>query len=220
MKKILEYNQREMKWMNYWCTIVTFLNILRNDFKINVRNDMIISFSYYLEKIWVFFRLSWATFSLIYPAMVKYVNVKYGINLKIKTSTITEWLSDNNTWWLWLKKLTTKGQALWTTDWIFDNKDVDLAMSYANAYWHNHAWKNWIIIDSYNWVRYKTSLNTLKYWVEKGLYYDAARTIIAWDSFTSSLQNKLIEKYNFTWREASIEEFTYILKEMKNEKNI
>lgn len=213
--KIKDYNQKLSDSTKYACTIYTFLNILRNDFKVVLRNDIIISFTYYLEKIWVFLRLSWAVFAIIYPAMVKYINIRYWINLKIKTSTISDWLSETNTWWLWLKKLTTKGQKLWTIDWIFTREDVDLAINYPNWYWHNQAWFKWETIDSYGWVRYLIWLPTLKYWVVKDLYYNTWRTVIAWDSFTERLQKQLIEKYRFTWREATLEEFTYILKELK-----
>ncbi len=216
------YNQTLRNDTKYSCTVYTFLHMILLDFAVEIRVDYIIKFIYYLEKIWVLFLKSWAVFNIIYSAMVKYINFKYWILLKIETTSISKWLQNWKAYSLGCKKLTNKWQKLWTIDWVFTNSDVDLAITYKNAYAHNHCYKNWAIIDSWNaWskldsaIRYNISEETLKYWVEKDLYYDTARVIIPWDKFTETLKKFLIDKANLIKRPATIEEFEYILKTFK-----
>ena len=214
------YNQKKQDETNYACTIYTFCHIILFDYWIRIDDHLIIKFTYVLEKLWVFFRLSWAKFDVIYPAMVKYVNVRYWINLKIKQSTISKWLDEVSTWSLWLKRLTIKGQKLGTDDWVFTKDDVDKALTFKNAYGHNYCVKKgkawlWIVIDSYNWVHYNCDIEVLKYWVTKWLFYDTARAIIPWDAFTERLQKSLIYKAKKFWRALNEEELKNTIKDLR-----
>lgn len=209
------YNQTKQKDTKYACTVYTFLNIMLLDYWVKIKDWYAIKFVYYLEKVGALILTQWAVFSVIYPIMVKYVNVRYWINLKIKTSSISQGLDEISSWSLWLKKLTIKWQKLGTSDWEFTKEDVDMAIKFNNAYWHNHLWKKWVIVDSYGAVDYKCNLDTLKYGVTKDLYYDTWRAIIPGDSFTQKVKDKLIEKAKFTKRWATEEELSYIIKNMK-----
>ena len=48
-------------------------------------------------------------------------------------------------------------------------------------------------VDSWGDLRYKISEDTIKYGVGIGLYYDTARTFVAWDAFTKKVQEYCIE---------------------------
>ena len=210
------YNQTKQETTKYSCTVYTFLHLILLDFGVRIPDDMIIKFVYYLEKIWVLVLNKWASFSIIYPAMVKYVNWKYWVKLEVKTSSISAWLDDISAWSLWIKKLTTQGQKLWTSDWVFTKEDVDKSLTYKNAYGHNHWVKKgnksdkWIIFDSWNGVNYECDLETLKYWVTKNLYFDTSRAIVAKDEFTKRLQKALIFKAKKKWDTLTIEEFNQV----------
>lgn len=210
------YNQTKQETTKYSCTVYTFLHLILLDFGVRIPDDMIIKFVYYLEKIWVLVLNKWASFSIIYPAMVKYVNWKYWVKLEVKTSSISAWLDDISAWSLWIKKLTTQGQKLWTSDWVFTKEDVDKSLTFKNAYGHNHWVKKgnksdkWIIFDSWNGVNYECDLETLKYWVTKNLYYDTSRAIVPKDEFTKRLQKALIFKAKKKWDTLTIEEFNQV----------
>lgn len=216
------YNQRNFEQTKYACSIYTLLHILMLDFWIRLDDKMILEFVLELEKRWVIDLKKWAEFDLLYNEAIRFLNKKFWINLKIKKSSISKWLDNISAWSLWLKKLTAQWQKLWTIDWVFSKEDVDLAILFKNAYGHNHfakEWnktKEWQVWDSWNWVSYKCDLSVLQYWVKKWLYYDTARAIVPWDTFTSRLQKSLIYKAKKNKRLLTIEEFKITLNDLRN----
>lgn len=185
------YNQRLQGQTAYACTIYTMLNILQFDYWVVVKIDNILWIVNYMEKIGALMPKG-AYFWVIYPAMVKLLEWKTGLKFKVKKWYISQGLDSKYAWGLWFLKATKYYETL-ARDQLIDKEDIDLIIKNKKGYGHNHFWKRGTIIESLWGYHYKVDINTLKYAVNKWVYYDSARTIIPWDERTKKIQKRLIE---------------------------
>jgi len=182
---IEEYNQLKQKDTNYACSIYTLLNLFKYDYGVIIPLNLILKFLIYLEKAWVFFRLEWAVANIIYPVAIKYINLKYWINLIIQKLTIDQ-IKEERGYILWFKKATTKYKKS-AEDWEITKEDINNFSLYKDN-WHFHFWKRWVLVESLGWFKTKLSLENLKEAFTKGFYYPTIRTIV-WEE---KLRKKLI----------------------------
>ena len=213
------YDQTKQKSTLYSCSIYTMNNILLYDFWVKLQDSIIFKIVAYMEKIWALLP-KWAYFSIIYPAMVKLIEMKTGLKLKVKTSSISRWLDDKSMWGLWLKKISSL--YIWfVQDGEFTRWEVDRVAWDAKGAGHNHAWKLWNksnegkIVESWGGFVYKCSISTLKYAVKQGLYYDTARTIVPADDFARKVQQTCVSKAKHNGF-ISFDEFIEIRDNLKN----
>jgi len=213
------YDQTKDKRTKRSCTIYTMLNILKYDFGVVVKDSMIYKIVAYMESIGALLP-NWAYFAVIYPAMCKLINMKEGINLKVKTSYISKWLDDKSMWGLWFLKLSRLSIKLSQDNWltIWDIQEIAKSGTWS---WHNHAVKqsnlnvSWKIVDSWGADSYTTSLAALKEGVLLWVYYDRARTIVPADLRTEKIQVKCVNQAKKMWRFLTYREFTKIKKSIK-----
>lgn len=202
------YNQKEQKDTYYACTIYSMLNILRFDFGIHVNIDNILWIVKYMEKIWALLP-KWAYFSVIYPAMVKLLEWKTGMKFKVKVSYISAGLDTKRMWGLGFKRSGKLYKEL-SKDQLIDKLDIDKIKEWPKGYWHNHAWKRGKILETLGGYHYEISIKTLKYAVKQWIYYDTARTIVAWDERTEKIQKELLRIAKKTGKTMPYEKFKFL----------
>lgn len=186
------YDQTKYKDTRFACTIYTLLIMLKFDFWVKIEDDLILRLVYYAERIWVLVLTEWAYFNVIYPALIKFINLRYWIKLDLKAIDIRNWIiKDWLTYSLGLKKLSNFQQSLALDDKVFSKADVDRVLSSSAWYWHNLAYLNWVVLDPWKWIAYRLDRETLLYAVNKWLFFPTARYIIPWNEFTNLLQKSL-----------------------------
>jgi len=197
------------------------LNIIRYDFWVKIEDSMVFQIGAYMEKIGALLP-KWAYFSVIYPAMVKLLEWKTGLKFKVKTWFISQGLDNKHMWGLWLKKISSF--YIWMVeDWEFTREEVDRVAWNVRGAGHNHAWKigkkshQGKIVESWGGFIYKCSIGTLKHAVNKGLYYNKARTIIPADFITEEVQKACIAKAKASKsKNISFQEFIEIRDQVKS----
>mgnify|MGYP006995911029 CR=1 FL=1 len=211
------YDQTKDKRTLWSCTIYTILNMLRYDFCVKIEDSLILKLVAYMEKIWKLLP-KWADFNIIYPAVVGLINLRYWIKLKIEKSSISKGLDDDNSWSLWVKGFSSKWLKRWTDDWLMSKDDIDwILWNIKTGSWHNHMIKKRknsdtrMILDSWGWVKYEIKLEDLKYAMQKWLYYDTARRIVAEDEKTKLVKFRCYTLYSKLWRELTEEEFKKVI---------
>lgn len=214
-----QYNQKTHKKTRYSCTIYTMLNIIKYDFGIEIKDDLIFKTVAYMEKIGVLLP-KWAYFSIIYPAMCKYISLKTWVNLKVKEGFIRGWLDDQHCWWLWAQKLSSYYIDL-ASDWYLLPKDMDAIAKHWKGTWHNHAVKqsnknsSWKLLESWGGKVYTTSLKALKRGVNLWIYWNKARTLVPADPRAVRIKIKCLKAAKVKWRFLTYDEFKHIASKTK-----
>lgn len=187
----MEYNQLKQNDTFFACSIYALLNLFRYDYGIYVELNYILKFLIYLEKIWVFFRLEWAYAKYIFPAALKYINSKLGLNLTLVTTSLSRELSNKHGYILWYRRANTiyKKEA---QDWEITKKDIDKIKD-TPANWHFHYFKKGRTVESLWGFRYRLSKQNLKYAHSLWMYYDNIR-YITWEE---ELKEELIKIVKF-----------------------
>ena len=203
-----QYNQKLQSETFYACTIYSMLNILKFDFWISVNIDNILWIVKYMEKLWALLP-KWAYFSVIYPAMVKLLEWKTWMKFKVKVNYISAWLDTKHAWGLWFKRASKFYKTL-AKDQLIDKIDIDKIKEWPNGYWHNHSWKRGKVLETLGGYYYEMSLKTLKYAVKQWIYYDTARTIVAWDTKTENIQKELVRIAKKTGKTMPYENFKFL----------
>lgn len=180
-----EYNQLKQKDTHFACSVYALLNLFRYDYWVIIRINSILRFLIYLEKIWAFFRMEWATANIIFPAAIKWINFTYNISLTIKKLTIKE-VGNERGYILWFKKATTLYKKS-AEDGEITKEDVNNFSLYKDN-GHFHFWKREELVESLGWFRAKFTLKNLKLAFENNYYYPTIRTI-EWEE---NLRKKLI----------------------------
>jgi len=182
MKLTDNYNQYLDYRIRNSCTIVTFLNILKYNYWIFVIPNFFIKITIFLEKLWFISLSKWATFWIIYPAMVRNLNKKLWLKFKLIKTTIPK-LKENNKfiWSLWIKKYSTRRYWRLRDDWDINMMDLDTLVEISGWIWHNLAYTPkmwWKIIDT-KWENPQSmSIEVLKKWYEYWLFRATLRTIV------------------------------------------
>lgn len=206
-----QYDQTKEDFTKYSCTIYSMLNMIKYDFWVSLKDSYIYSIVYYMEKIWALLP-RWAYFGIIYPAMVKLIEIQTWLKLKIKIWYISSWLDNISMWGLWAKRLSSLSISL-SKDWFLSVEDMKTIADSEKWSWHNHVVKlkhnnnEWIILDSRGGLVYWTSLEALKKWVDLWIYYDKARALIPADEKTRKVKEYCIKYVRETWRFISWERF-------------
>jgi hypothetical protein len=187
------YDQTKHKDTRHACTLYTLLIMIKFDFWVKIEDDLILKLVYYAERIWALSLTQWAYFAVIYPALIKFINLRYWINLALvntdtRNGIMREWI----TYALWLKQLSNLQQILALDDKEFSKADVDRVISDKRWGWHALAYKDWFVIDPWKWIVYRMTKETLVYAVNKWLFYATARHITPVDKFTTILQKSLL----------------------------
>lgn len=214
-----QYNQKKHKKTRYSCTIYTMLNIIKYDYGIEIKDDIIFKIVSYMEKIGVLLPKG-AIFSIIYPAMCKYINLKTWMKLKVKDWFIRAWLDDVHTWWLWAQKLSWLYIDL-AKDWVIWPSDMSAIAKDGRWSWHNHAVKKsnknstWKLLESWGGKVYTTSIKALKHWVNLWIYWNRARTLVPADARTVRIQLKCLKDAKNKWRFLTYKEFKHIASKTK-----
>jgi len=170
-----EYDQLKNDYTHYWCSVYALLNLFRYDYWIYVELDYILKFLVYLESISARFKLEWAYASVVFPACIKYINLKLGLKLKLGKSTLKAELSNKHGRILGYKRANTFYTSLFK-DWEITMEDVeDVKESKENG--HFHFWKRWKIIESLWGTRYKMNAKVLDYAYFCWLYYPTIRYV-------------------------------------------
>jgi hypothetical protein len=185
------YNQYTDYTTKNACGIVTYLNILKYRYAITVYPNYIIKMAVFFDKLWIFSITWWAVFSILYKWITTEINKKLGLNFKVVVNQISKLRKDDGrTYWLWIKKYSSKKYGLISEDWVVTKKEMDYLVDHNLWIWHNVAWdwtKGWYFIDT-NWSKnFKFSLENLKYWQTKDLFWDTIRTIEPNDAFTKKV---------------------------------
>lgn len=186
--KPIPYNQYLQYYTRNACTLVTFLNIFKYSFWIQVIPSFIIKFAIFFDGIAKWFPKSWATFWIIYPSMVWYLNKKLGLNFKlVKTSITRLHPEDRRSFSLWIKWYSTKKWKAISFDWYLSIKDMDYLIERQGWVWHNAMWdwNNWWMFQDTNGSKpYKFPYTSLKYAQRNNLVWDTLRTVVPNDKFT------------------------------------
>lgn len=214
------YDQTKDNKTKYACTIYTMLNIIKYDYGVEIKDDMIFTIVAYMERIGVLLPKG-AYFSVIYPAMCKYISFKTWLKLKVKESTITWGLDSFHTWGLWAKRLSSLSIALAKDDWKITVEDMQKIAAAKKGSGHNHAVKesnknsSWILLESWWGFIYKTSLKALREWVKLWIYYDKARTIVPADEKACKIQTRCVKAAKRKKRFLTYWEFKNIASKVK-----
>ncbi len=170
------YNQLLQKQTWYACSVYALLNQIKYDYGVVVPLDTILTTLTYLEKIGAFFPTQWASASVIYPAIQKYISWKLGLVFKIETSTISQMDIDKG-YILGFKKAIKLYTEL-TKDWELTIADLDKIALLSKSQGHFHFLKRWVLIETLWGYEYKVSKDTLLYGLKKDLYYPTVRRFV------------------------------------------
>ena len=189
--EIKNYNQYDSYYTKNACSIVSLLNIFKYRYWIFVIPSFIVKLSIFFDKLWVFNIKSWAIFSVIDTAFVKYLNLKLGLNFKLVTNTIPRLSkTDMRTYQLGIKWYSTakfnkaKINGEITKEWI------NYILSFNWTLWHatNWSWTAWWTWIDTNWSKnVKMSLETLKYGHSNWVFFTNIRTIDPADEETKQV---------------------------------
>ena len=186
------YNNNTTK---YACVFYWFLQILRDMYWIKLKDKTIVKFVWKLKYFWILLR--WGAYTpVLYKFAVNSINKKLDIKVKVKRLSVT-WnnLAEGVTYgvghkmiWPAFVKAMTKGKIT--------KEDLVSIQSRWGAWHHHTIVRKWDTIhckDSWGGKKYTMSLDTLKYGVNIGLYYDPVRTIVPADDRTAKILDYLKE---------------------------
>ena len=201
----MNYNQLTDKYLRNSCTIHSLLNIMKYMYWIQVAPNFIMKVAIFFDKLGVWFPSWGAVFDTIYSSFIRELNKKLWLNFIINKTSISL-LTKNNTksYWIWIKKYSSKKWSQLETDWA-TIEEVN-AIIWDNSWtWHNVVWdwsNGWYLINSDWKPPRKFSLDVLKYCVQKDLIWNTARTIKPNDNFTSKVVEltKLMAKEEMRWK--------------------
>ena len=171
------YNQNLEELSKMGCSLYGIYHIIYLKYWIKVNNNFILSSLLFFEKLWVWSRISWASFAKIYKSFENEVNKKLKINIKIVTKSILDITEDDKwSYWIWMPNY--KNFKKFILDWSFDIEDIKNFLS--SWVWHHLVWDwwlGWYLVNS-NWEKpIKCSLKVLKEMVKQGIVWNNFRTI-------------------------------------------
>ena len=182
----MKLNENYNQYLDYRtknsCTIVTFLNILKYDYNIFVIPSFFIKATVFLEKLWFINITKWATFWIIYPAMVRHLNKKLWLNFKLVKTTIPQLKeTDKLTYSLGIKKYSSRRYWKAWSDRRISLIDIDMLSEMTGWIGHNlwytpRMW--WKIIDTKGENPNNMSVKVLKAWYKADLFWGTLRTIV------------------------------------------
>jgi len=174
-------NQYENDYTKNWCGPVTILNIMKYRYAITVNQNFLMSFCIWLAWLKFWSSEDGAVFSWLYSWFVWAINRKLQLNFKVVTNKISKLKSsDWRTYWVWIKKYSSRKYNLISKDWIVTKDEIDYLKAHNLGVWHNLAfdWTGWgYLIDTNGTKIFKFPLENLKYWQENNLFRDNIRTI-------------------------------------------
>ena len=190
------YNQNEFN--TFWadCTIVTLYQIILSKYWVYVKYSFFDKTINSAINALVLFT-GWAVFWTIYPWYVKRLSKILDLKLRIKKVSInsyefadltSKWCS----WGIWLKNW-NKAYLEAVSRWKITKKDIDAIKAQWWGFSHNHCYWKWVIQEVYRWKEVKCSLEVLRYWISKWVWWTPARTIEWADKFTRAVWDLLIE---------------------------
>jgi len=183
------YNQLAQEQTNYSCSVFWFLNWFKYSCWVELKVDWILKIIIYMEKIWALLS-KWAYASVIYPALIKYVDYKTWLKFNIVTTDITR-IDREKGRIIWFKKANSQYVTL-SKDLKVTFEDTDKIIESKWWSWHFHFIKRDVIIESLGWYPYRISKEVLLYAFMNWLYYQNARTFEPSDEYTEVTQKKLI----------------------------
>ena len=204
--KIENISQYDLYYTRNACWIVTFLNILKYSYWILIEPSFLVKVCIYAEKIWIWSETKWATFSILYAWLTKYLNNKLNLNFKVVTTQINKLKQDDKkSYWVWVIWYWTKKWNRIKEDWVITKEDIDYLATFTWGIGHNLLWDWdmwWVMIDTdWTWV-IKFPLELLKYAERKWILYSNIRTIIPNDDRTEKIIHftKQMLKAESKWR--------------------
>lgn len=185
------YDQTKVKLTRYSCTFYGALNILYYDYGIRLNDKWIYRFVKMLQFAW--YLLPWGAYTAVmYKAVQTYIRINHWLYLNIKAVNILNGLDNKSMWGVGIKKLST--YYVWLQkDGMINKEDINSIIARNTWDGHHNNWKKGKAVDPWWNLRYKMDIETLKYWVERGLYYPTARTFIAGNNFTREVQKYCLE---------------------------
>lgn len=136
-----------------------------------------------------------AVFHIAYDRTSKELNEETGLNTKVMVNSVfnKSFEDDIKDWiyfWIWLQHGNSRYMEVINRGVGIYPSDIDYILEKEATFWHNHGfWNslNWewtSIIEIWNWTEVYCSLDTLRYWVEKGLWWNTARNYVWADART------------------------------------
>lgn len=193
-----KYNQYQSKLTKNWCAIVSLMQVYLYRYAVLVPFTWIINTAVFLDKIWVFSILNWATFYILDNALVSHINKQTELNFKLIKTTIPKLKrTDHNTYQIWITKYSSYRWDKAKVGWVITKKDIDMLVAH---WWVGHAanwdWSSkWKFIDT-DWKdNTDMSYEVLQYWYEKGLFFTNIRTVIPNDEETKQVSHLCIRMF-------------------------
>lgn len=187
-------NQNELPWFANDCTIYTCVTILELTYWIIIPSKIAeqLSLRAYENSV----LKDWgAVFSEIYPWVAEEVSKATGLNiivekLSINSNTFRNKVNEGYYYWIGLQH--GNDEYLYHVNSLYINPDdVDDTLSELSKWQHNHAYGKSIkndsesIIEIARWLEVDCTLDTLRYWVNKWMWWSPARTFVWWDNLTN-----------------------------------
>jgi len=213
------YNQRLQWYSRMACTIYTLLYILEFNFWIEVKRTFIIKVLEFFDKLWKWSPTLWATFSIIYPSFVFYLNKRLKLNFRLEKSFITlSHSNDTNFYGIWMPSY-NKPFAEAIKRGIITKEDMLASKNYKwRWFWHNlgYDFSKWWYIVNTDWSKpAKCSLEVLQYWESLWVFWNPMRTILPNDERTKRITDITIKmaRAEFQWKPFKILKKDYDIKE-------
>lgn len=182
------YNQIWDSDLKNSCSVLAFLDYVKEEYYIDARRDKVVTLLNWLEKVGAFFRLWGADAGVIYPALKRYLKSTYDIDMEIVLGNIKQ-INDWKAHVLGFKGA-NKAYLSYTGDLVVTEEEVD-AMRVSNG--HFVCYKNGIVRDNLGGIRIKWDYNLIMSAYDRGLFYYNTRRFIPGNDKTRKIANKAIE---------------------------
>ena len=193
------YNQNKSN--DFWadCTIFAQIQILTSMYWVQVKYWYINKIVDSAIKALVLF--TWgAVFETIYNWNVAKLSKILWVNLRVRKTSITsaKFESLTNDWYFWGVWLRNWNKTYLeaVSRWVITKKDIDAIAFEGWGFNHNNVYGKWVIQEVYKWKEVKCSLEVLRYWISKKVFWSVARSIEWSDKFARDVWSLLIR-----WKE-------------------
>ena len=187
-------NQNELPWAKADCTIYSIVTILELTYWITIPSRIAEKLSIKAQQEGVLFADDGANFNIIYNWACDVISEEIGLNIIVEKLNINSDLFKmkvNDWYYYWLGLQHGNNRYLDHVDcWFIKNIDINEIISNPRKWQHNHCFGKCLndfdttytsIIEIARWKEINCSFDTLKYWIDKGVWWSPARTFIGWD---------------------------------------
>ena len=177
------------------CTVFTIHQIFRNMYWIDFVLSFIDKMVNFFFRIKILFK-KWAVFETIYNKEAYEASKKLDLDIIVKKQNILTTTFDKltNNWYSWgLRLIHWNSKYLDAVEkWKITKSDIDAIAKMWGGFKHNNCFSSKWLDEVARWKRVEMTIEVLKYWVEKWVFWWTARSFIWNNAFTRAVWNLLI----------------------------